>query len=242
MIKEVVVILKRVVVVVVLVVAVLAVMSSPAISKTAGPVFRAAEVRGSLAPFQEDLSAYSPRQVADYWNDWGNEYSRTGPMTNMFICFLNATRIMPHEPVYHQNLATGLFMYRKDAKEFFGVNEEQVFSMALREYRKARILDPENYELAKELALVHYGVRPFRAEEALTEWNHVLTLAQKNSGASLDEVYLNLGRVNFMAARYSEAQKWLLKVKAPEYEEMRDVLWTRITDSAQLRHGVEVHN
>ncbi|HEY1170674.1 MAG TPA: hypothetical protein VGH19_04825 [Verrucomicrobiae bacterium] len=235
-------ILKRVAVVLGLVVAFLAFMSFPAFSKTDRAVAQTGEVRGALSPFEEDLSTYSPREAAEYWNDWGNEYGRSGPMTNMFVCFLNAVRIMPHEPAYHQNLATGLFMYRKDAKEFFGVNEEQVFSMALREYRKARILDPENYELAKDLAMVHYGIKPFRAEEALTEWNQVLVLAQKKPDANLDEIYVNLGRVNFLAARYAEAQKWLSKVKAPEFEEMRNVLWARVTDSAQLRHDVEVSN
>jgi tetratricopeptide (TPR) repeat protein len=236
MIKDVISILNRSAMAVVVAIGILAVASSPASSKTVPKqTSYASQTRGVLSPFEEDLSDYSPKQAAEYWNDWGNEYGHNGPMTNMFVCFLNAVRLMPHESAYHRNLATSLFMYRKDAKDFFGVDEAQVFSMALREYRKARILDPENYELAKELALAHYAIRPFRAEEALAEWERVLTMTEKDSSLDKEEVYLNLARVNYMAARYSEAQKWLAKVKSSTHEDIRNILWHRITENAHLR-------
>jgi tetratricopeptide (TPR) repeat protein len=236
MIKDLFSILKRSAVMVVIAVAILAFLSPSASSKPAGKVEFAGKIHGVVSPFEEDLSAYTPKDAAEYWNDWGNEYGHSGPVTNMFVCFMSAVRLMPHESAYHRNLATSLFMYRRDAREFFSVDETQVFNMALREYRKARILEPENYELAKELAQIHYAVRPFRAEEALVEWDRVLALAEKDSSIDIEEVYLNLGRVNFMAARYAEAQKWLTKVKSPVHTDIRNVLWMRVTESAQLRH------
>jgi tetratricopeptide (TPR) repeat protein len=240
-IKDVISILKRSAVAILIAIGILAAASPAASSKPGGRAESVSQVRGVVTPFEDDISNYTPKQAAEYWNDWGTEYSRTGPMTNMFVCFLNAVRLMPHESIYHRNLATSLFMYRKDAKEFFGVDEAQVFSMSLREYRKARILDPNNIELAKELALAHYAIRPFRTEEALTEWERVLAMADKGSSVDKEEIYLNLGRVNYMAARYSEAQKWLSKVKSPAHEEIRNILWLRVTESAQLRTG-EVTN
>ncbi len=235
MIKDVISVLKRSAVAILVAIGVLAAASPSASSKTAGRMEFPGHTRGVVTPFEEDLTNYSPRQAAEYWNDWGTEYSRTGPMTNMFVCYLNAVRLMPHESTYHRNLATSLFMYRKDAKEFFGVDEAQVFSMSLREYRKARILEPENFELAKELALAHYAIRPFRAEEALAEWDRVLAMAETRSAGEMEEIYLNLGRVNYMAARYAEAQKWLSKVRSPEHEDIRSILWQRVSESAQLR-------
>ncbi len=241
MIKDLISIVKHSAVAIVIAIAILAGVSPSAGSKTVASAEPADDVRGVVSPFEEDLSNYSPKQAAEYWNDWGSEYSHGGPMTNTFICYLNAVRLMPHEATYHQNLATSLFMYRKDAKDFFGVDEEQVFAMSLREYRKARLLDPDNYDLAKELASVYYAIRPFRAEEAITEWSRVLALAEKNTSADLEEIYLNLARVNYMAARYAEAQKWLVKVKSPVHESIRDLLWARVTESAQMRHD-EVNN
>ncbi len=236
MIKDVLSILKHSAVAILIAIGVLAAASPSASSKTGGGRMEyAGQVRGVVTPFEEDFTNYSPKQAAEYWNDWGTEYSRTGPMTNMFVCFLNAVRLMPHESTYHRNLATSLFMYRKDAKDFFGVDEAQVFSMSLREYRKARILEPDNFELAKELALAHYAIRPFRAEEALAEWDRVLVMAETKSAVEIEEIYLNLGRVNYMAARYAEAQKWLSKVKSPAHEDIRNILWLRVTESAQLR-------
>jgi len=235
MIKDVISILKRSAVAIVIAIGVLAAASPSASSKTGGRMEHAGQTRGVVTPFEDDISNYTPKQAAEYWNDWGTEYSRTGPMTNMFVCYLNAVRLMPHESTYHRNLATSLFMYRKDAKDFFGVDEAQVFSMSLREYRKARILEPDNFELAKELALAHYAIRPFRADEALAEWDRVLALAETKSAVDIEEVYLNLGRVNYMAARYAEAQKWLSKVKSPGHEDIRNILWQRVTESAQLR-------
>ncbi len=235
MIKDLFSILKRSAVFIAVAIVILAVLSPSASSKPAGKIEFTGNVRGVVSPFEEDLSTYTPKDAAEYWNDWGNEYGHSGPVTNMFVCFMSAVRLMPHEAAYHRNLATSLFMYRKDAKEFFGVDEAQVFNMSLREYRKARILEPENFELAKELAQMHYAVRPFRAEEALMEWERVLALAEKDSSVDLEEVYLNLGRVNYMAARYGEAQKWLSKVKSPVHEDIRNVLWLRVTESAQLR-------
>jgi len=88
---------------------------------------------------------------------------------------------------------------------------------------------------------MHYAVRPFRAEEALAEWDRVLALAEKDSSVDIEEVYLNLGRVDYMAARYGEAQKWLSKVKSPVHEDIRNVLWLRVTESAQL-HKDEIGN
>lgn len=244
MFKELVSVLKQSAVAILVVIGLLAALRQSSASKPVGQLMAATAtgaVRGTVSPFEQDFSNYSPAQAAEMWNDWGNEYSHSGPITNTFLCYLNAVRLMPHESTYHRNLATSLFMYRKDAKDFFNVTEDQVFDMSLREYRKARILSPDNFELAKELALVHYAVKPFRAEEALTEWNRLLKLADNRSAADREEVYLNLGRVNYMAARYAEAQKWLLKVTSPEREDMKNILWRRVTESAQLRHD-EVSN
>lgn len=236
MFKELVSILKQSAVAILVVIGLLAAFRQTSASKPTGQLVAASgSVQGSVSPFEQDFSNYAPSQMAEIWNDWGNEYGHSGPVTNSFICYLNAVRLMPHESTYHRNLATSLFMYRKDAKDFFSVNEEQVFDMSLREYRKARILAPDNFELAKELALVHYAVKPFRAEEALKEWNRLLKLAEDRSEGELEEVYLNLARVNYMAARYAEAQKWLLKVHAPEREDMKNILWRRVTESAQVR-------
>lgn len=193
-------------------------------------------VDAALNPAMQDLSGFTTAQTADFWNDWGNVYSHSGPMTNAITCYLNAVRLMPQETAYRRNLALCLFMYRKDAKELFNVTEEQVFVMAMKEFRKARLLDPENYELAKETAQAQYGVHPFNAAETLKDWTHVLNLADKQDQEEKDDVYLNLARVNFMGGHYTDAQSWLDKVATVGRFGVRDILQRRMLEVANVVH------
>lgn len=236
MIEFVVSVLKRVAIAVIVIIALLAAFRQGVASK---PVFVGgsdlAQRERAGSPFDQDTSKYTPRQAAEFWNDWGNEYGHSGPVTNMFVCYMNAVRVMPHDAVYHRNLATSLFMFRKDAKEFYHVNEEQVFNMAIREYRKAMVLEPDNYELAKEYALIYYAMRPFRGDEAYKSWVKVLELAKKTPQTeSIQEVYMNLGRIEYMRGNFASAKTWLNKVTLPSQVEIKNILLTRVAEHAQV--------
>jgi tetratricopeptide (TPR) repeat protein len=71
------------------------------------------------------------------WNNLANYYGENGPITNAFVDYAKAIELNPAEPVYYQNLATLVYLYRKDAREFYNLNEPQVFDKALALYRKA---------------------------------------------------------------------------------------------------------
>ena len=51
--------------------------------------------------------------------------------------YAKAIELNPAEPVYYQNFATTVYLFRKDARAFYGINEQQVFDKALALYRKA---------------------------------------------------------------------------------------------------------
>ena len=181
-------------------------------------------------PFIQDLSNVAPSQAAEYWNDWGNTYSHTGPITNTIVCYLNAIRLMPQEPMYRHNLAVCIFMYRKDAKMFFDVSEEHVFAMAMKEFRKARLLDPTNYDLAKETAQAQFGVKPFNAEDAYKDWAFVVRLVEGKDANERDDVYLSMARACSMGGRYEEAQKWLAKVTTESHIEIKNALRRKVME------------
>ena len=86
------------------------------------------------------------------WNQLANYYGEHGPLTNAFVDYAKAIDLDPAEPVYYQNLATMVYLFRKDARAFYGINEEQVFDKALALYRKAMQLDPQNFPLATDYA------------------------------------------------------------------------------------------
>ena len=79
------------------------------------------------------------------WNNLANYDGENGPLTNAFADYARAIELDPTEPVYYRNLATTVYLYRKDARSFYGINEQQVFDKALDLYRKAVQLDPDNF-------------------------------------------------------------------------------------------------
>jgi tetratricopeptide (TPR) repeat protein len=61
------------------------------------------------------------------WNNLANYYGEHSPVTNAFVYYAKAIELSPNEPVYYQNLATSVYLYRTDAREFYNINEQQVF-------------------------------------------------------------------------------------------------------------------
>ena len=68
-----------------------------------------------------------------------------------------------------------VFLFRKDAREFYGITEQQVFDKALGLYAEALKLDPKNFPLASDVAQTYYGIRPMRLDDALKAWTSTFT-------------------------------------------------------------------
>jgi tetratricopeptide (TPR) repeat protein len=144
------------------------------------------------------------------WNQLANYCGEHGPLTNAFVDYAKAIELDPAEPVYYQNLATTVYLYRKDARMFYGISEEQVFDKALALYRKAMQLDPRNFLLAADYAESYYGIRPLRTNDALTAWTNVLQIAHDDN--EREGVYLHLARIKMAVGRFAEARAHLNNV------------------------------
>ena len=96
------------------------------------------------------------------WNNLANYYGHRGPVTNAFAYYGKAIEINPQEPIYYENFATTVYLFRKDAEEFFKLTEDQVFEKSLGLYREAMRLDPTNFVLASDYAESFYGTHPPR--------------------------------------------------------------------------------
>ena len=94
------------------------------------------------------------------WNNYANHFTHVGPITNAFAAFERAIALRPYEPLYHYNYGTVVFLYRKDAREYFGIDEHRVFERALAEYREVRRLAPRSFRYAFDYAQTFYGVKP----------------------------------------------------------------------------------
>jgi tetratricopeptide (TPR) repeat protein len=141
------------------------------------------------------------------YNNLANIYGHHGPVKRSFEFYAKAIDLNPNEPVYYHNFGTTVFLFRKDAKEFYGINEQEVFDKALVLYSNAMRLDPTNFPLASDVAQTYYGIKPTRVEDALNAWTNALRLASDE--LEREGVYVHFARIKLHAGRFDEARAHL---------------------------------
>lgn len=162
-----------------------------------------------------ELDADNPAAL----NNLANHYGHNGDLTKAFILYERAVKMAPTEPLYLDNLATTVFLFRRDAMAHYKISEQEVFAKALGLYRKALELDPSNFDRAVELAKSYYGVRPAPSEdtearrkaelklgdEALAAWEGAYKIATED--AEREGVRLHFARWQINMGRLDEALK-----------------------------------
>jgi tetratricopeptide (TPR) repeat protein len=156
------------------------------------------------------------------WNNLANYYGEHGPLTNAFIYYAKAIELNSNEPVYYQNLATTVYLFRKDAREFYHINEAQVFDKALALYQKAVRLDPNNFPLATDYAQSYYGIKPLRTNDALVAWTNALQIARDE--VEREGVYIHLARIKISIGQFNEARTQLDAVTNAALADMKNRL------------------
>jgi tetratricopeptide (TPR) repeat protein len=166
------------------------------------------------------------------WNNMANYYGEHGPLTNAFIDYATAIQLNPLEPVYYQNFATTVYLYRKDVREFYHIDEQQVFDMALGLYKQAMKLDPENFPLATDYAQSYYGIRPMRTNDALVAWTNTLAIARDE--VEREGVYIHLARVKTYIGQYDAARAQLEAVTNSNYTDLKNRLEKNINEREKV--------
>jgi len=166
----------------------------------------------------ETAARLDPKNPAA-WNNLANYYGEHGPTTNAFVDYAKAIELNPSEPVYYQNFATTVYLFRKDAEEFYGINEQQVFDKALELYRKAIQLDPDNFPLATDYAQSYYGIKPLRTNDALVAWTNALKIAHDDTGR--EGVFIHLARIKIAAGLFDESRAQLDAVTNSMYADLK---------------------
>ena len=158
-------------------------------------------------------------KIPAIWNNLANYYGEHGPLTNAFICYEKAIEIDPTEPVYYDNFGTTVYLYRKDVKEYYHINEQQVFDKALGLYRSAMRLDPTNFLMASDFAMSYYGIKPLRTNDAMLAWTNALKLARDE--VEREGVYIHFARLEAQTGDFADAHKRLDAVTNAMYTEMK---------------------
>jgi tetratricopeptide (TPR) repeat protein len=169
----------------------------------------------------ENSKQLDPKNPA-VWNNLANYYGEYSPVTNAFAYYAEAIRLNPNEPVYYQNFATTVYLFRKDAREFYHINEQQVFDKALGLYQQAMKLAPDNFVFATDFAESYYGIKPLRTNDALVAWTNAFSLARTEN--ERQAVQLHFARVNIAAGFYDEAQAHLAAVTNAAFADLKNRL------------------
>ena len=166
----------------------------------------------------ENSRQLDPKNPA-VWNNLANYYGEHSPVTNSFAYYAEAIRLKPDEPVYYQNFATTVYLFRKDAKEYYHINEQQVFDKALGLYQQAMKLAPANFVLADDYAESYYGIKPLRTNDALVAWTNAYQTA--HTDLERQGVLIHLARVKIAAGFYDEASNHLAAVTNANYFDLK---------------------
>jgi len=165
------------------------------------------------------------------WNNLANYYGHNGDVRKAFDYYTKAIEIKPDESLYYHNFGTTLFLFRKDAKEHYNIDEQQVFDRALNLYSNAVRLDPEDFKLAADVAQTFYGIQPPRVEDALRAWTNAFSLAGDEEDRQ--GVHTHFARIKIKAGRFDEAKAHLSSVTNASYAELKTRL-TRVLKDAEL--------
>ena len=171
------------------------------------------------------------------WNNLANYYGEYSPVTNAFAYYARAIELDPNEPVYYQNFATTVYLFRHDATNFYGITEPQVFDKSLALYRQAMQLAPNDLPLATDYAQSYYGIRPMRTNDALVAWTNALNITHNE--VEREGVYLHLARIKISIGRLAEAREDLNVITNSALADMRKRLERNL---AQKEHPETVTN
>lgn len=179
------------------------------------------------------------------WNNLANWYGHNSPVTNSFAYYTKAIELNPTEPVYYQNFATTVYLFRRDATNYFHITEPEVFDKALALYRKALELSPEDFLLATDLAQSYYGIKPPKTgddeadrkaaqklnDEAMAAWKTAMKLARDD--IERQGVYIHFARLNIAAGRFDEARNNLNAVTNGMLNSVKNTLTKKLTTQEQ---------
>ncbi len=180
------------------------------------------------AAAQYEIAAKLDPKNPAVWNNLANYYGEFSPVTNAFVDYAKAIELDPIEPVYYQNFGNTVFLFRKDAREYYNIDEQQVFDKALALYREAMKLAPDNFPLATDYAQSYYGIKPMRTNDALVAWTNTLAIARDD--LEREGIYLHLARVKISIGRYDEARAHLDAVTNSALADMQKRLLRSLAD------------
>jgi len=157
----------------------------------------------------EKAIAVNPQEAYAY-NDLANDYGHNGHADKALRYYQKAIDLAPTEPIFRFNWATTCQMFRNESKAVYGWSKEEIFQHSLEQFRQARDLVPQDFEMASTYAETFYMMPKPDWQGAYDGWQ--FCLKQPLDDQQRQHVYANLARTCVRLGRIDEARQWLAKL------------------------------
>ena len=157
----------------------------------------------------EKAIAIDPSEAYAY-NSLANDYGHNGHADKALRYYQKAIDLVPTEPIFRFNWATTCQMYRNESKAVYGWSKEEIFQHALDQFRQARDLVPQDFEMASTYAETFFMMPKPDWQGAYDGWQ--FCLKQSLDDGQRQHVYANLARTCIRLGRIDEAKQWLAKL------------------------------
>src|SRR5580698_32598 len=157
----------------------------------------------------EKAIAIDPQEAYAY-NALANDYGHNGHADKALPYYQKAIDLVPTEPIFRFNWATTCQMFRNESTKVYGWNKEQIFQHSLEQFRQARDLVPQDFEMASTYAETFYMMPKPNWQGAYDGWQFCLKQPLEDDQRQI--VYSNLARTCIRMGRDDEAKQWLAKI------------------------------
>ncbi|HUI06772.1 MAG TPA: hypothetical protein VL486_07175 [Verrucomicrobiae bacterium] len=168
-----------------------------------------------------------PREAYAY-NNIANHDGHNGRAAEALKLYDKAIALEPAEPVFRFNWATTCVVFRNEAHAVYGWTTGEIYRHCLEQFRKARDLAPQDFELATAYAQTFYQMPQPDWQEAYQAWKSCLD--QPLTDEQRQFVYANLARTGLNSGRYDEAEQWTAKLTNDGKGSIRRALERRIAE------------
>lgn len=191
------------------------------------------------ARWWEKAIAIDPREPYAY-NDLANIYGHEGQAAKALQYYQTAIDLAPTEAVFRFNWATTCQLFRKESHAVYGWDVEEIFQHSMEQYRAARDLDPQNYDLSSTYAETFYQLPKPDWPGAYEAWQ--FCLRQPLDDRQRAFVYGHLARVCIRLGRIDEAKQWVTKISGTDQASVRRMLERKIAELSQKSDGSAATN
>ena len=183
---------------------------------------RELKASAELAPF----NAAVHNNIATHLGTLAVESGHHTRVGEVLEAYQKSIRLAPRSPLYRHNYAIALSLFQKETAAHLKLTPREVTEEALKQITEALRLDPNNFEIAADLAETFHDFKPIPRQKTLAAWNHAATLATTEDERNWAE--LQMAIVNIETNHFDEAKRHLEKVNVQIYAKLKQRLLSAI--------------